>query len=708
MVDTLARLAVDMSENHIYVGSGLADRLQAALTALPAGTTTRRRWELLMQLAQAQLNLGLETESIDNFTQALELLAQPDFSAPAAAVNGTHFRLGVAYIRLAESENCCNRHSPESCILPLQGGALHTVTRPSEQAIVHLGYVVDNTPEENGQHLAARWLINVGYMTLGLYPDQTPANHLIPPAAFESEQQIPRFTDIAAQLGLDTFSLSGGAIADDFDNDGYLDLVVSTWDPFGQIRFWHNRRDGTFADQTESSGMVGIYGGLNLIQADYDNDGDLDIFVLRGAWLGKGGRHPNSLLQNGGRGNFTDVTFDAGLGDVHYPTQTAAWGDYDNDGDLDLYVGNESTEVYTGVPNQLFENDGDGAFTDVADSAGVQDYGPTKAVGFGDYDADGWPDLYVSNLGGANRLYHNEGDGTFTNVAEAAGVTGPERSFPAWFWDVDNDGALDIYVAAYSTNIAGLAGHLLGMDVGADKMARLYRGDGLGGFDEVGASWNLVHPNSPMGSNFGDLDNDGYLDFYLGTGNPELLNIMPGVMSLNQGGRRFADVGYAGGFAHLQKGHAVVFADLDNDGDQDVFEQMGGAFAADRYRDVLYENRWSDSNWIAVQLVGVRTNRSAIGARITAELAEDGGLRKVHKHVNSGGSFGANPLRQTIGLGKGTRIERLDILWPTSATTQTFRDVAVNQFIRIVEGESEFTTLDIERLDLGADRDGGH
>ena len=128
------------------------------------------------------------------------------------------------------------------------------------------------------------------------------------------------------------------------------------------------------------SSDLGIYGGLNLVQADYDNDGDTDIFVLRGAWLGKSGRHPNSLLQNDGAGVFTDVTFDVGLGDVHYPTQTASWGDYDNDGDLDLYIGNESNQAFTGVPNQLFQNDGAGAFVDVARDAGVEDYGPTKAV----------------------------------------------------------------------------------------------------------------------------------------------------------------------------------------------------------------------------------------------------------------------------------------------------------------------------------------
>ena len=147
--------------------------------------------------------------------------------------------------------------------------------------------------------------------------------------------------------------------------------------------------------------------GLNLLQADYDNDGDLDIYVLRGAWLGQAGRHPDSLLRNDGKARFRDATFDAGLGEAHYPTQTAAWADYDNDGDLDLYVGNEV------FPCRLFRNNGDGSFTDVAEFAGVTNDDVAKAVVWGDYDGDRYPDLYVSNFGGPNRLYHNNGDGTF-------------------------------------------------------------------------------------------------------------------------------------------------------------------------------------------------------------------------------------------------------------------------------------------------------
>ena len=312
--------------------------------------------------------------------------------------------------------------------------------------------------------------------------------------------------------------MSGGAVADDFDNDGYLDIFVSTWDTRGQIRFFRNNRDGTFTEHTAEARLLGLYGGLNMVQADYDNDGDVDLLVLRGAWLRADGRHPNSLLRNDGEGTFTDVTFDVGLGEVHYPSPTAAWGDYDNDGDLDLYVGNETSRALV-APSQLFRNNGDGTFTDVAEAAAVMNYRYAKAAVWGDYDGDGLQDLYVSNYGGSNRLYRNTGRGFFIDEAQRLGVAGPTGSFPAWFWDVDNDGLLDLYVSAYTAGIEHLAASALGRPA-ATEASRLYRGTGRGRFEEVSGRYGLTEPTAAMGSNFGDLDNDGYPDFYLGTGYP--------------------------------------------------------------------------------------------------------------------------------------------------------------------------------------------
>ena len=356
-------------------------------------------------------------------------------------LSGEELRLGneAEAIRLLTDalEHCALHPNAEACILPLDGRGIHRLQTPSRQAIAAFTELLRSTenaasgglsgeasarnwdvgapaPGRNDaaqQYLAARWLLNIAYMTVGGYPDEVPEPYRLPPETFESVEAMPRFANIAPALGLDTFDMCGGAIADDFDNDGYLDIVVSTWDTRGQIRYFRNNRDGTFTERTAEAGLLGLYGGLDMVQADYDNDGDVDLLVLRGAWLRAEGRHPNSLLRNDGEGTFTDVTFDAGLGEVHYPSPTAAWGDYDNDGDLDLYVGNESSRALP-APSQLFRNNGDGTFIDVAAAAAVMNYRYAKAAVWGDYNGDGLQDLYVSNYRGNNRLYRNTGRGS--------------------------------------------------------------------------------------------------------------------------------------------------------------------------------------------------------------------------------------------------------------------------------------------------------
>ena len=693
-------------DEHSYLGDRGSRVLKADLAALPANAPATRRWYLHWKLATSELNLGREQSAILHFSKAYDLLPEVRDDLPPVEANQFIFERGVAYMRVGETQNCCNRFTPESCVLPIRGQGIHTEKGASKQAIEYFTEVLEGSPKDSLLHLGSRWLLNIAYMTIGTHPDGVPEAYKINPKAFESDEPFPRFINIAPRLGLDTFSLSGGAVADDFDNDGYLDLVVSTWDTAGQIRFFRNERNGMFSDRTEAAGLAGITGGLNLVQADYNNDGNVDVLVLRGAWLVQWGKHPNSLLRNNGDGTFTDVTFEAGLARVHYPTQTASWADYDNDGDLDLYVGNEAL-LGLPAPSQLFRNNGDGTFTDVARQAGVTNDRFAKAVVWGDYNSDRLPDLYVSNQGapkrrGPNRLYRNQGDGTFVNVAPELGVTGPDKSFPAWFWDFDNDGVLDLYVSAYSATIGDLAAAYLGL-FDKTKLARLYRGNGRGGFEDVAVERNLRRPNAPMGANFGDVDNDGYLDFYLGTGYENYSGLMPNVMYRNREGKSFADVTTDGGFGHLQKGHAVVFADFDNDGDQDIFEQMGGAFAGDRFKDSLYENPGFGNRWITVELRGVQTNRSAIGARIRIDVVEDDKRRSIYKHVNSGGSFGANPLRQTIGLGQAEKIDLLEVYWPTSDQTQTFRDVPVDRHLRIVESQEEYATRSLKRLELGSE-----
>jgi ASPIC/UnbV protein/VCBS repeat protein len=202
-----------------------------------------------------------------------------------------------------------------------------------------------------------------------------------------------------------------------------------------------------------------------------------------------------------------------------------------------------------------------------------------------------------------------------------------------------------------------------------------------------------------MGCNFADFDNDGYLDFYLGTGDPYLETLVPNRMFRNVGGRRFAEITATAGTGHLQKGHGVACGDWDRDGSVDLFVETGGATPGDRYHNVLFQNPGQGNNWLTVKLIGTKTNRAAIGARIKVVTAGKEPLT-VYRHVSSGSSFGANPLQQTIGLGKARSIAALEVWWPTSRTTQVFRNVAVNQAIEITESAADYRKLNWTRIPL--------
>ena len=697
MLDVLEKIRNETAESNSYLGDKNARKSRLKLELYSNSMPPMEKFRLLRQLGFEELVIGNEEAAIERFTEALDLISK---ARPNAVPTRLHFLLGLAYMRLGEVENCCANATPDSCIVPISGEGFHTQKRGSQNAIKYLKLVHQNSPENSQYNLDARWLLNIAHMTLGEYPHDVPEDYLIPPKSFQAKDSFPKFNNVSEKLGLNTFSLSGGAVCDDFNNDHYLDLIVSTWETNGQIQLFVNNLDGRFTDATSSAGLDGIYGGLNLIQADYNNDGFVDVFVLRGAWLFEQGQHPNSLLKNNGDGTFTDVTFDVGLGEVNYPTQTASWSDYDLDGDLDLYIGNEFTSNFE-APCQLFRNNGDGTFLDVAKQAGVENLRFAKSVVWGDFNADRYPDLYVSNLNEQNRLYQNNGDGTFKDVAPELSVSEPIRSFPAWFWDVNNDGYLDIFVSSYAANAGQIAAAYSEVALPRELSPCLYLGSDNGEFKEVAEQWGIAMPSIPMGSNFGDLNADGFLDFYLGTGDPHFKNIVPNLMFLNRNGGGFEDVTMAGGFGHLQKGHAVVFADVDNDGDQDVFEQLGGAYLGDRFYDALFENPGFDNHWIQIQLVGVESNRSAIGARIKLTAKEDGQSRSIYRWVNSGATFGANPLRQHVGLGKSSEIEELEIYWPKTDGTQTFTNVPRDCAIVIREGESEFETIELKKLQLG-------
>ncbi len=704
------------SEN-VYLGRAIVARIQGLLEVPAEDPLTDVYWR--GRLADELLRLGRTEEAKAEIERARAALAAPPPGDPqfeqkrTVLARALHWSLAMAHFRRAEEENCVGLHASASCILPIDPAAIHERRESGRKAgDLFLSYL-----ETSPDAVQARWLLNLSRMVTGDFPDGVPEPHRVPPQAFSPKSDFPRWRDVSNLVGIETFDLAGGSILDDFDGDGLLDIVTSSWEPCTPMKGFRNDGRGGFTDVSKEWGLDAQLGGLNLLHADYDNDGRLDILVLRGAWLGDMGQIRNSLLRNDldrPAGRFVDVSAAAGVAYPAYPTQAAGWGDFDGDGFLDLYVGNESPisqadplqligRTGNPYPSQLYRNRGDGTFVDVARAAGVTNLRFAKSVAWGDYDDDGDPDLYVSNFG-PNRLYRNNGDGTFTDVAAEAGVTEPEAaSFPSWFFDFDNDGDLDIFVADYGTYFPEISASYLGFTT-AGGHPLLYRNDGGGRFTEVSISAGLWRPQLPMGANYGDLDNDGYQDFYLGTGVPNLEAVMPNAMFRNVGGRRFLDVTFDGGFGHLQKGHGISFADLDNDGDQDLFAQMGGAFPADGFYNALYENPGFGHRWIVLRLEGRRANRFAVGGRIGVRVRDAEGSRSVHVQVGSGGSFGASSLQAEIGLGAAAAIESIEIRWPGSGLRQTFAGVPLDGFYRAVEGEPALERLEPPRIALGKGR----
>jgi hypothetical protein len=608
------------------------------------------------------------------------------------------YMIGVAQLRRGELENCLRQHSAESCIFPLAGGGVHIEKQGAEEALETLLAAWERSPQELRPRV--RWFANLAAMALGRHPGGLDPSVSIPPEKLASDYDIGRFPDVAMALGISRMNLAGGAIMEDFDKDGFLDIVISTANPWGQMLYYRNEGDGTLADRTEEAGLLGQLGGLNLIHADYDNDGWRDILVLRGGWMGTFGRIPTSLLRNNGDGTFTDVTKRAGISVEAYPCQAAAFADYDLDGDLDLFLGNETPPPESGMkyPCELFRNEGDGRFVDVAAEAGVENFKLAKGVAWGDFDGDRDPDLFVSNQFDVNRFYRNEGGGKFANVAEEMGVAEPRYSFPAWFWDYDNDGKLDLFVAGYGGDIGDVARSFLRPE-GTFALSALYKNEG-GSFRDVAKEAGLGRHALVMGANFGDLDNDGWLDFYLGTGAPEFDALMPNQMYRNDGKGGFQDVTTSGGFGNLQKGHGIAWGDIDNDGDQDIFLEGGGIYPYDEYFNSLFRNPGHGNRWLSLELEGVESNRDAIGTRIRVRIRENGRTRDIWRWVWPCGSFGSSSFRQHVGLGRAEAIDAVEVYWPKTEVTQTFRGFELDASYRIVESAAAPERIERRRIVL--------
>jgi tetratricopeptide (TPR) repeat protein len=636
-------------------------------------------------LAQLLAYSGEMDKSIEEWKAAYELA---DGEVPLFLPN-LQESLATAYLHRSEMRNGVYLDSTSLDFFPpLDKQASFEKKEDSEQAIAYYKKYLQNNPKD----LEVRWLLNLAYMTLGRYPSGVPAGYRIPENVFHSTQNIGRFADVAPALGLNVVRGAGGLIVDDFENNGLLDVVVSSQDSCDPLRYFHNNGDGTFSDRSERAGVSNQLGGLNIVEADYNNDGCMDILVLRGGWEFA---QRKSLLRNNCDGTFTDVTDASGLGGSVTSTQTAAWADIDNDGYLDLFIGNENS------PAQLFHNKGDGTFEEIGHSAGIDRTGFNKGVTAADYDQDGFVDFYVTNNNGVNFLYHNNGNKTFTEVARQAGVQGPVFSFSTWFFDYDNDGWPDLFVTGYMNSIEEALKTYTKQPFNAETL-KLYRNKHDGTFEDVTAKVGLDKVFMPMGTNFGDVDDDGYLDIYLGMGSPSYTALLPHTLLRNDRGKSFVDITESSGTGELHKGHGIVFADLGRQGHEDILAEIGGAVPGDKHAMRVFKNPGNGNDWLNVRLVGVTSNRAAVGAQIKTTV-QDGNEppRSIYRVVGQTSSFGGNPMEQHIGLGRGAHGITIDVSWPATKTNQHFTNLSKNQFIEIREYASDYSQLKRQSFPLG-------
>jgi enediyne biosynthesis protein E4 len=498
-----------------------------------------------------------------------------------------------------------------------------------------------------------------------------------------------------------------GVCVADFDGDGYQDIYfVNGRDLYKRgintrNALYRNQGNGAFTDITEKAGVPGDAYGLGCIWGDYDNDGFPDLYVTQ---YGK-----NVLYHNNGNGTFTDVTDKAGVGGADFGTifhTGATFFDYDRDGKLDLYVGGYANftstsqrtctigygiatscrpQAYPGSPAVLYHNNGDGTFTNVTKAAKIyQPKGYNLSVAAADYDNDGWPDLFVANDGAEAYLYHNNKNGTFTEVAVTSGMAltmngDAMAAMCMSLGDYDNDGNLDLYISDFQ----------LASD-------HVWHNDGKGFFDEVSETAGITLPTRNVlsfGGGFFDYDNDRWLDLFIANGHVyeevERVNSDSHYKQINSlfhndGNGKFTDVTKAAGegFTKPFAGRGAAFADFDNDGNIDIVVANAGDPPL-----LLHNTGGSGNHFINLKLVGTKSNRDAMGARIKLVA---GGISQIREIAGGGSYLSQSDLRANFGLGPSKRAETVEIWWPSGAR-QAFKNVDADRFYLIEEGKDALT-----------------
>jgi hypothetical protein len=501
-------------------------------------------------------------------------------------------------------------------------------------------------------------------------------------------------------------AMGSGVALFDYDNDGRLDVFLANGarldDPTAkgtiprktESKYWdrlfHQKLDGTFEDVTERAGVAGFGYSTGVAVGDYDNDGFEDLFVA--------GYGRSTLYHNNGDGTFTDVTDSAGVAGSGWAT-SAAWVDYDNDGRLDLIVARymewDFDDIYCGERKQgyrsychpdifkpatvlLYHNDGNGKFSEVAHKAGVDKPGKGLGIAIADYDHDGWPDILVANDSIPEFLFHNKGNGTFEEVGLVSGLAldGGGATFAGMgvdFEDYNNDGWPDVIV----TDLANQR-YALYTNAGDGTFNYSTNASGLGAMTLLHSGWGLK---------FCDYDNDGWKDLLIAqshvmdtieTNEPHLHYREPPLLAHNENGGKFVDISAGAGEVFRQKwvGRGLATGDIDNDGRMDaVITSNDGPVW------VLRNETQTANHWISIKLAGVKSNRDGIGAQI--EITADAG--KQYATVTTSGSYQSSSDRRVhFGLGSSTFVKLIRIRWP-SGIVQTLQDTKADQFLTVTE-----------------------
>jgi tetratricopeptide (TPR) repeat protein len=673
----------------IYLERNLTEKAIQELSLAVSLEPKQAKPYYLLGLAEAKS--GNHPKAVESFQRALDL--NPDDYR-------IHYNLGMSLKHIGQSE-AANKHLE-----------LFRVFQAKAEEQEYQDLQLEVAERTDLQNRRKDQTVRSPLGMLGTARDEKPSNR---------ERGSPSrgvvFSNVAQKVGVQFKHVNGatpekympetmgsGCLFFDYNADGWIDiflvnsgsLVDHKLAAVAQPALYHNNGDGTFRDVTQQARLVRDVGGYGMgaCAADYDNNGWVDLYVTNFG--------PNVLYRNKGDGTFSDVTKKAGIGSPSW-SSSCAFADIDNDGDLDLFVTNYvdfsvdnnkycgsqvkglrsycHPNVYRGLPNVLYRNNGDGTFGDVTRETGVYSLaGKGLGVVFGDYNNDGWVDIYVANDSVFNFLYQNQGNGTFREVGLLSGVAVDENGLPeagmGTDWgDFDNDGWLDIYVT--NLNL---------------EMNTLYRNNGGTSFTDVTLKTEIGKPTLPFvgfGTAFFDYDNDGDLDVV--TANGHILDNVTessdittyaqrNLLFHNEGTGVFKEVGLTSGpgFSLEKVSRGLAVGDIENDGDLDVLINNCNQTA-----DLIRNENLTGNHWLVIKTVGTRSNRDGIGTRLTLRA---GGLTRI-REVKAGSSYQSqNDLRVHFGLGTASRIDRLELRWPSGAV-DVLENIAVNQILTVREGE---------------------